>query len=76
MRNSVELKKIKATNIEFGTNEIKISGEADTMVLYNERDSRSIRRNEPLELILNKNTNELTLKVLGSTIDNINVRWR
>ncbi len=76
MRNSVELKKIKATNIDFGSEIIQIRGIVDTIILYNERDGRKILRNEPVEITLNKQTNELTLKVLGSTIDNIEVKWK
>ena len=75
-RNAIEFKKIKANNMVVEDDKVIINGVADTMVLYNERDSRSIRRNEPLELILNKNTNEMSVSFYGGTISDIQTKWR
>ena len=75
-RNAVELKKIRAENMEVSDSKVVISGVADVLIISKEGRKRVINEDVPVEITLNKNTKKLSVEYTGKTIYDINVKWR
>ena len=75
-RNAVELKKIRAENMEVSDSKVVISGVADVLIISQEGRKRVINKKVPVEITLDKNTNEMSVSFYGGTISNIQTKWR